>query len=839
MATAHLNRIHVIMQDYFSEVSVRTLKGKDKTGFQELDTAYKPLKSPEDYKAYLQNNFQYFWYIHESALMDINAFWHNQSKDIELFNNFMNIDLLNSAPASEKLIYIFVLQFVEMKKSDPEQMKRSLDYLGRVVSKMRLYNDQSSSYTQEKKEAFIQQFICDINRYKEDLATHLSKQDDDQEASDNNKKVHVLLAILDTINKLLGSGNIFYSDLPFLLLKGDLPFHDDKVMGEIFSNNALLLNAGYMSILMSLENSIDFLDKNKLVEKCDKIVSPLLDKVKNFFDESRKRQTSLIHKMSKKSDPNQIEIINFLNDLRDWELAEINAFFDAHAKIIEELEAVDENEEQKKEAFDACEKISNFFFNELCESLDSNVFSHTFSIRQWGLIKSLEQNAVEKKSKKLAPVKRPLLSLSQPTPSTSDEKEDKNTIDSMSLSNGVGQATLQKVETVNPYAQGFLDTIKTELIPSILETVDQEVFPQRTFEKTKLLLEQGLKFAITKKDHYILYEKGNGWTQQQKLASHSLKDLFLPLSTDFNNLKFIQTGDFELKVTFDDVLTYFSESEPDGDLRGYVACALVATEKLLNYSKKQPESFQLKRSAISSSAPLQAPVEIISRVSHATDALEKLHDKFLDKERLFPYFVIRIDGQEKLGTLLHRQNLFMNCLQNALKVSVRLQSAIDEGTDQTPLAYCAELYHSSSFLLENTLHLLIAYNAIKGDAKSHVIYKKIGTQTQKRRFYYNHNLKELGKELEDYFKQENLHPKLFDKETKKIIEDLQSYNSKTHRYLVHDKTDLGSTIREFHEEIQWKDGRAEKLTEFCENKVYPDVARALDTFFKLINALPG
>ena len=56
----------------------------------------------------------------------------------------------------------------------------------------------------------------------------------------------------------------------------------------------------------------------------------------------------------------------------------------------------------------------------------------------------------------------------------------------------------------------------------------------------------------------------------------------------------------------------------------------------------------------------------------------------------------------------------MNCLDNALKASFRLQSAIDEGTDQTPIAYSAELYHCSALLLENSLHLLIAFNPIKG-----------------------------------------------------------------------------------------------------------------------------
>ena len=70
-----------------------------------------------------------------------------------------------------------------------------------------------------------------------------------------------------------------------------------------------------------------------------------------------------------------------------------------------------------------------------------------------------------------------------------------------------------------------------------------------------------------------------------------------------------------------------------------------------------------------------------------------------------------------------------------------------------------------------------------------------------RRFYYNHNLKELAKALQGYFQEENLHPQLFDEDTQKIIEDLQSYNSQTHRYLAHDKTELGADFRALHEVI--------------------------------------
>ena len=201
---------------------------------------------------------------------------------------------------------------------------------------------------------------------------------------------------------LLGARFTQYSELPFLLVKGDLPLDDDQVLRKIFNENILLTLGSAANNLDALSPSPISLPQSSFGGKCDPWISPLLEKIKNFDKECNERKASYY----KKSITSHIEIANFLNDCKAWEMTEIKAFLSAYSKSVEGIMHVEEDAEVKTQALAACENLSNIFFNDCCEPLDLSIFAHTFSLKEWGLIKSEEEQVMTQKAQTQATANR-------------------------------------------------------------------------------------------------------------------------------------------------------------------------------------------------------------------------------------------------------------------------------------------------------------------------------------------------------------------------------------------------------------------------------------------------
>ena len=315
------------------------------------------------------------------------------------------------------------------------------------------------------------------------------------------------------------------------------------------------------------------------------------------------------------------------------------------------------------------------------------------------------------------------------------------------------------------------------------------------------------------------FEKTTDLRAQQKLASHSLPDLFEPLSHLFNP---------ELKTVID----YFSQDTHNEELRLFSAKAFLASESLLTFSKNRSEEFALTKAVPSTSLVLEMPEEVFQLIS----LLETIRSR-LSKMRQFTIFVQRSDTEEDFS-LKQRQYFLFTCLERIEKGMSRLQDAFKEVKEETPLAFSAEVLHASALFLENSLLTLISYFSIQGDDGGHKIFQKVSTHTQTRSFKYVHHLKILSDILRAHFADLGSSEPLFDTEMDEVIITLQLYNPKTHRYLAHDESPLGRAFKKLHDDTRWRTGVSVEFRDFRESHTHPILIKAINTTIKLLNALP-
>ena len=169
----------------------------------------------------------------------------------------------------------------------------------------------------------------------------------------------------------------------------------------------------------------------------------------------------------------------------------------------------------------------------------------------------------------------------------------------------------------------------------------------------------------------------------------------------------------------------------------------------------------------------------------------------------------------------------------------RLQAALVEGKEDVPLAYCGELCHTTALLMENALSMLIAYHRIPGDAGEHKLFQKVSSQTQTRMIRHVHHLKQLGEILQKHFEKDYPDSDLFaDPALQKSIEELQTYNIRTHRYLGQDQTPIGKEFKRLHTEMQWGGEMSPAFKTFRDEYIHKNVLDALTATMKLLKALP-
>ena len=209
------------------------------------------------------------------------------------------------------------------------------------------------------------------------------------------------------------------------------------------------------------------------------------------------------------------------------------------------------------------------------------------------------------------------------------------------------------------------------------------------------------------------------------------------------------------------------------------------------------------------------------------------------KEQLYHQYVEKVHPNERPLDIMKRQYFLVNNLQNMEKAMARLQIALNEGTQETPVAYSSELCHTGALLLENALLMLINYHGIKGEDGHHQIFQKAKSKTQSRSFGYVHNLQVLGEIYRNYcsvqFPGQN---PVIGTEMEATFTSLATYNSNTHRYLAQDNSSIGQVFRKLHEDVFWKDDGNVKFEAFCKTHAYPTLSQSLATTQKLLEALP-
>ena len=224
-------------------------------------------------------------------------------------------------------------------------------------------------------------------------------------------------------------------------------------------------------------------------------------------------------------------------------------------------------------------------FNAITTELDTTIFSQLFSLQQYGITNSLKNSPLHPPSKRLTPppaqVSAAASAASATNSATAARSERKDPVKkSLDLIHGVSFAAkkegkdLSKFHNeIQPLAKGYLSNILDELLPSIAEIVDKNIFSQRVTEKTKLLLEQSLKFAIAKKDGNLLLANTNDKGDQRLHVSHSLHALFQRLNGEFD-------GATAAEIT--EVINFFSAPSTSANVRDFTAKAMIVCEMLIS-----------------------------------------------------------------------------------------------------------------------------------------------------------------------------------------------------------------------------------------------------------------
>ena len=106
--------------------------------------------------------------------------------------------------------------------------------------------------------------------------------------------------------------------------------------------------------------------------------------------------------------------------------------------------------------------------------------------------KSLEEHPIECLKRSAPPRQAPPVKKQSPQP----KERELPVFRAITLIDRAAAAAASR-EGVSLLAKECLDNILIDLLPSLAEIADRELFSRRVFEKTKLLLEQSLKFALS------------------------------------------------------------------------------------------------------------------------------------------------------------------------------------------------------------------------------------------------------------------------------------------------------------------------------------------------------
>ena len=360
------------------------------------------------------------------------------------------------------------------------------------------------------------------------------------------------------------------------------------------------------------------------------MVLPLSQRLENFKKEVENREGQLRTLLGQ----DLTTVANYLIAFKNWANAEKNAFLAEYNRTLESLLQLVEKKEVSEKVISHLEALLDSFVEGEYHKLETYIFSPTHLPRKWTVLESLKNSPPVRAPQSIAPPPQASSSSQVVLPPPPPVESKVATVKSIELIDRVSLAAQQKVAGPEPYAQDCLDNIRIDLLPSILEIVDKGVYSQRLFEKTKLLLEQSLKFALASKNKAALFEKTDDWREQQRVASHALLDLFAPIA-----------GSFEGDIS--SVLTCFSQENPSENLRESVGKALTVSERLLKFSTKKEEEFALAPPPPSQALPVQVSAEIESSVFALASTLLQMKQSLAEKEEEGAYLVQPIDKRKK------------------------------------------------------------------------------------------------------------------------------------------------------------------------------------------------
>lgn len=735
---------------------------------------------------FLRNHSHDMHYAIQSFIQIESDFWGEQAEAFQQLKGIMEKSAHQKAFPFDRLIDSLYRTLAKIE--DQQFALNTFHYLTLIFSRLRIYDEQMDIIPQKKKKEALKEIIQVIDKIE-------------------TREIEELKTFLQVLKTVLGDKSNYYSELFFLLMKCDMQTANDKALDDTFEI-CLRILYNYLRLDEDLfDSSIAPFLAVSVGEEGDRLIAPLIDLMLAFNKQRVLSDTTLkeLYKIG------NYEIIGlYLTGYKDWVEVEKRNFYALFDRIFEEAK------ELNPAVLNHLMKIPSLM---IYEHLDFVIFDPTYSLRKWFWPKFLS----EQKEKKKEPKAQKLETPSSCTPAEEEREVEKKlpALKTMELINRLGSAAKQKSDGLPLVAKDCLENITIDLLPSVLEIADKEVFSQRVVEKTKLLLEQSLKFALAKQESAYLFEKTNDWKEQQRVASHALLDLFQPLESTF---------DPQVRP----ILSYFSS--PGDQVRENVGKALVVCEHLLTRQKLEP--FLLAPPAPSQAPRIAIPSEIEQSMTRLEAQLVEMRENLTHKEHFYALFVQRVDREEQLRDVIRRQFFMLECLSNLERAHQRLKGALSEATEETPLAYGGELLHAGANFIEHALLMLISYHGIKGEDGGHKIFQKVSSQTQNRMIKYVHHLKTLMEILRAYFEEYFPGQELFDGEMREVVELLQNYNSRTHRYLAQDGSPLGKAFRKLHEETGWQTDIAKEFEAFRQTHAHPILLKAIQTTEKLLKAFP-
>jgi hypothetical protein len=766
--------------------------------------------------------------IRNEFISSQNIFWEEQEKGLEILQKWLARSGSTRAQPLERLTEAVVQ--VLSKENKLGDHSRPFTVFSSLFLRIRTYNNTVSKLSDESKFASHSRIITTIEKSKEVLEEICKKT--------NNATPLELIELLDAIKCLLNGNKNRPSDLPLLLLK------ETNADGESL-NQTLKINLLYPRYYLSL---IDDIEENNPIMLSDSLenninicpherekLTPLLNKLTAFEREKFRLEKLLSKKLDEGIETAAEELLLY----NEWTAAKKKEFLSCYNDTIAALLESGKDVNKESECVKQAEEIFNIFeYITNCTKL--SIFAPAFSIIKYGIQQSLIKKPATPpltSTKRLNPLPLPSVATAQPIvePLKDKEKKELPPKKSIDLIQGVSTAVQNAKKDLNgldqrlkSIAEGNLNNIEVDFLPSIAEIADKDRYLQRLTEKTKLLLEQSLKFAVAKKDGMLLLEKTTGRVEQQRGVTHSLTELFNLIQKDFDD----QSGEEMSKV-----LAYFSNPNLNGNERDFVGRALVICEAIV--SKKSVVPVALAEPTKTLTITIEIPKEIKDAVTVFNLALEEKRAKVSQREQLYGQLVEILQTTESKREFMLREHFFSSCFDNMETAANRLQNAFDEVTEETPVAYSSELCHTSGLLLENTLRLHIAYHAIPGEEGTHKLFDRVISNTQVRTVRHVHNLKTLSDILRNHYADHYAEKaSLFDAEMDQVLGKLETYNSNAHRYLAQDQTELGIAFRKLHQDTFWREGVSKEFEAFRKDHAHPILLNSLATARKLLEALP-